>query len=148
MSRPRLLSTIGIILVICMLCVAGMYSRYVDWPSFGANAQVRRYIAEPYPVSNTYHYTYSNFMDTWELYRFKTTPDAIARLARNLNLAAPASVHSFPLIISRPPPYWWHPELLADADLYRSAVRAPDGHLYDLLYSKESGVAYLIRFDG
>jgi hypothetical protein len=87
-------------------------------------------------------------MDTWELYRFTTTPDAISHLASELNLTAPAAVHEFPMIVSRPPPYWWHPELLADAQLYRGAVRAPDGHLYDLLYSPDTGTAYLVRYDG
>lgn len=34
------------------------------------------------------------------------------------------------------------------AELYRSRERAPDGHLLDLLYSTESRLAYMIRFDG
>jgi hypothetical protein len=146
--KNRLPFMIGLIILACVLCPALGYSRYVDWPSFGAASQVRRYIPEPYPLSATYHYTYANFMDTWELYRFTTTPDGIAYLSDKLNLGAPATVHNFPLIVSRPPPYWWHPELLADAELFRSDGRAPDGRLYDLLYSPASGIAYLIRFDG
>ena len=148
MKKNRLGLAVGVIVMACALCAGAGYSRYVDWPSFGANAEVRLYIPDRYPISDTHQYTYSNFMDTWELYRFTTTPDAIVYLADELKLASPATVHEFPLIISRPPPYWWHPELLPDAELYRSSVRAPDGHLYDLLYAQDSGVAYLIRFDG
>jgi hypothetical protein len=87
-------------------------------------------------------------MDTWELYRFTTTPEAIAHLANSLNLSAPTTVHEFDMIISRPPPYWWHPESLEEGQLYRSEQRAPDGHMYDLLYSVDLGIAYFIRFDG
>ncbi|HTO99932.1 MAG TPA: hypothetical protein VMJ64_01055, partial [Anaerolineales bacterium] len=131
-----------------VLCAAFAYSRYIDWPSFSAAPQVRAYLPASYLVSDAHHYAYNNFMDNWELYRFTTTPDAIAYLANSLDLAAPASVHEFPLIVSRPPPYWWHPEALTNTSLYRSAVRASDGHLYDLLYSVEDGTAYLVRYDG
>jgi hypothetical protein len=148
MTKGRILPVVGIVVVSCGLCAAAMYSRYIDWPSFGADSPVRAYIPEPYPISETYHYTYRNFMDTWELYRFSTTPEAIAFLADDLRLADPVTVFDFPLIVSRPPPYWWHPELIPEAELYRSLARAPDGHLYDLLYAQETGVAYLIRFDG
>jgi hypothetical protein len=87
-------------------------------------------------------------MDTWELYRFTSTPEAGAYLADTLNLSSAVTVHEFPLIISRPPPYWRRPEALQEAQLYRSEQRAPDGRRYDLLYSAGSGVAYLVRFDG
>lgn len=130
------------------LCGAAIYSRHVDWPSLGGSSRVRAYIPGPYPIGDAHHYTYRNFMDTWELYRFTTTPEAIAYLADELNLSAPATVRRFPLIISRPPPYWCHPERLPEAELYRSEDRAPAGRLYDLLFSRDSGIAYLIRFDG
>jgi hypothetical protein len=87
-------------------------------------------------------------MDTWELYTFTTSPEAVAFLATTLNLGSPAPVQEFPMIISRPPPYWWHPEVLSQAELYGSEDRAPDGHNYQLLFSVETGIAYLIRFDG
>jgi hypothetical protein len=109
---------------------------------------VRAYLPDQYPVSDAHHYTYRNFMDTWELYRFSASPEAISFLAGELNLEEPVPVQKFPLIVSRPPPYWWHPELLPEADLYRSQQRSPDGHNYDLLYSAGEGIAYLIRFDG
>jgi hypothetical protein len=148
MLKNRVPLSLGLILLVCLICGGLTYSRYIDWPSFGAKGSVRFYIPDQFPISDTHHYTYSNFMDTWELYRFTTTPEAISYLATELNLASPATVHEFPLIISRPPPYWWHPELLPDAQLYRSAHRASDGHLYDLLYSPDSGIAFLVRFDG
>ena len=148
MPKHRITSFIGLVTAGCMLCGAIAYSRYVDWPSFGRSFQVREYVPEPYPISDAHHYTYRNFMDTWELYKFTTTPEAIAYLADILNLSAPVTVYEFPLIISRPPPYWWHPEILAQAKLYRSNERSPDGHRYDLIHSPESGVTYLIRFDG
>jgi hypothetical protein len=148
MRKPRLFHLLGVVAAGCLACSALAYSRYVDWPSLGGEAQVREYLPERYPLAGTHHYTYSNFMDTWELYRFTTTPEAIAYLADGLGLSAPAPVREFPLIISRPPPYWWHPETLQEAQLYRNGQRAPDGHMYDLLYSADSGVAYLIRFDG
>jgi hypothetical protein len=148
MLKSRLLLAIAGILMTCVICAAVAYSRYVDWPSFGAGAQLRAYIPASYPLSDTHQYTYNNFMDNWELFRFTTTPEAISHLAGALSLAAPATVHEFPLIVSRPPPYWWHPELLENALLYRSSVRAPDGHLYDLLYSPDTGIAYLVRYDG
>lgn len=147
-SKHLLTCLLGLATAGCLLCAATGYSRYVDWPSFGGRTQVREYIPEPYPVTNAHHYTYRNFMDTWELYRFTTTPEAIEYLADALNLSASVTVYEFPMIISRPPPYWWHPEELPQAQLYQGDKRAPDGHLYDLLYSEDSGVAYLIRFDG
>jgi hypothetical protein len=115
------------------------YSRYIDWPSIGGSAQVRGIIPQPYPITNAHHYTYRNFLDTWELYRFTTSPETIAYLGNTLNLSDPKTVHEFPMIVSRPPPYWWHPELLTEALLYRSDERAPYGHLYDLLYSEDIG---------
>jgi len=148
MSKRRIVPLVGFVSAACLLCSATAYSRYVDWPSFGGNAQVREYVPEPYPIEAAHHYTYHNFMDTWELYKFTTTPETIVYLADALNLSTPVTVYEFPLIISRPPPYWWHPEALAQASLYRSQARAPDGHNYDLLYSENSGVAYLVRFDG
>jgi hypothetical protein len=58
-----------------------------------------------------------------------------------------ASPTSFPMIVSRPPPYWWHPELPEGAR-YAGQERAPDRKKYGLLYSSASGIAYLLRFDG
>lgn len=146
--KQRISLAFALILTGCLACSALAYSRHVDWPSLGGLSEVRAYLPEEYPVQDAYHYTYRNFMDTWELYRFTTTPQAIEYLANALNLSAPATVYEFDMIISRPPPYWWHPESLPQAQLYRSEQRAPDGHAYDLLYSAAQGIAYLIRFDG
>ena len=107
-----------------------------------------RYLPDPYPLSEAHHYTYGSFMDTWELYRITSIPEAVAYMADTLNLPSAVTVHEFPLIISRPPPYWWRPEALQEAQLYRSEQQDPDGRRYDLLYSAGSGVAYLVRFDG
>ena len=148
MVRSRLPLLIGILAVACALCGGVLYSRYVDWPSFGGTQAVRTYLPEQYPISDAHHYTNRNFMDTWELYKFSTSPEAIAFLAGQLNLGPPAPVQDYPMIISRPPPYWWHPELLHEAELYPAHARAPDGHSYELLYSPDERVAYLIRFDG
>jgi hypothetical protein len=87
-------------------------------------------------------------MDTWELYRFSTSSDAVAYLVNKLNLESKGMVHTFDLIISKPPPYWWNPEHLPEAEYYQSRERALDGKLYDLLYSKVDGIVYMIRFDG
>ena len=148
MQKQRIPLVLGLVLTGCLACSAIAYSRYVDWPSLGGLTEVRAYLPEEYPVHDAYHYTYRNFMDTWELYRFTTTPEAIEYLVDALNLSAPATVYEFNLIVSRPPPYWWHPESLPEVQLYRSKQRAPDGYLYDLLYSVDLGIAYLIRFDG
>jgi hypothetical protein len=148
MRKPEISALLGLLLAGCLFCSASAYLKYIDWPSLGGDSQVRRYIPSEYPIQDAHHYTYRNFMDTWELYRFTTTPEAIAHLANSLNLSAPTTVHEFDLIVSRPPPYWWHPESLDEGQLYRSEQRAPDGHLYDLLYSVDLGIAYFIRFDG
>jgi hypothetical protein len=87
-------------------------------------------------------------MDTWELYRFTTTPEAVAFLATELSLESKGTVNNFPLIISKPPPYWWDPELLDNAELFSAKQRAADGHSYEILYSIDTGIVYLIRFDG
>ena len=139
---------IGLSFLICLLCGLVAYSRYIDFPSFDAYSEIRAYLPEPYPLTAAHHYLYNNFMDNWELYRFSTTPEAILFLASELHLESQGMVHEFPLIISKPPPYWWNPELLEEAELFRSGKRAPDGHNYDLLYSTETGIAYMIRFDG
>ena len=128
--------------------MALVYSRHVDWPSLGGTEDVRVYLPDPYPLSEAHHYTYGSFMDTWELYRITSIPEAVAYMADTLNLPSAVTVHKFPLIISRPPPYWWRPEALQEAQLYRSEQRDPDARRYDLLYSAGSGVAYLVRFDG
>jgi len=138
----------GLSLFTCLLCGVLAYSRYIDFPSFDGSSEVRAYLPEKYPITEVHHYTYNNFMDNWELYRFSTTPEAIAFLASRLHLESRGMVYEFPLIISKPPPYWWDPELLKEAELFRSSKRAPDGHNYDLLYSRETGIAYMIRFDG
>ncbi len=134
--------------LIPLACAGLAYARFIDWPSTGGTGQVRAYLPERFLAQDAHHYRYRNFMDTWELYRFRTTPEAIDYLAASLKLEPAGQVSNFPLIVSRPPPYWWHPEALPEATLYSSAERAPDGHLYDLLYAEESGIAYLIRFDG
>jgi len=142
LSKRHFFRFLGLIIAFCLFCTAIAYSRYIDWPSLGGKAQVRRIIPKPYPITDAHHYTYRNFMDTWELYRFTTSPETINYLVNALNLSDPKTVYEFPLIVSRPPPYWWHPEVLPQALLYRSEERAPDGHLYDLLYSEDIGIAY------
>lgn len=144
----RALPVIGLSLFICLLCGLVAYSRYIDFPSFDGSSDLRVYLPEKYPITDAHHYLYNNFMDNWELYQFSTTPEAIAFLASDLNLESQGRVYEFPLIISKPPPYWWNPERLKEAELFRSSKRAPDGHNYDLLYSRETGIAYMIRFDG
>ena len=110
---------------------------------------MRVYHPEAYPVKHAHHYTYGGFMDTWELYRFSTSPEGVEYLAASLNLSL------------------WRPSLNFHSSsrgrhltggIPRSCLRRPstvapkgrqtDGHHYDLLYSAESGTAYLIRFDG
>jgi hypothetical protein len=144
----RMMISIGLGVIACILCGGLGYARYVDWPSFNESKHVREYLPSQYPVQDAHFYPYRNFMDSWLLYRFTTSPEAIEFLAATLHLSPQGVVYEFPLIVSRPPPYWWHPELLPEAELYRSSERAPDGHLYDLLYSQETGVTYLIQFDG
>jgi hypothetical protein len=140
--------SISVSVVACILCSALGYARYIDWPSFDGAGHVREYLPGQYPIHDAHFYLYQNFMDSWKLYRFTTSPEAIEFLAASLHLSQEGVVYEFPLIVSRPPPYWWHPELLAEADLYRSKDRAPAGHLYDLLYSQETGIVYMIQFDG
>jgi hypothetical protein len=147
MSR-RMVVSFSISVIACILCGTLGYARYVDWPSFDESAHVREYLPIPYPIQDAHFYQYRNFMDTWEVYRFTTSPEAIDFLVTSLHLSLAGVVYEFPLIVSRPPPYWWHPELLREANLYRNRERAPNGHAYELLYSQETGVAYLIQFDG
>ena len=147
-GRGPALSIIGLGLFVCVGCGLAAYSRYIDFPSFDGSSEIRTYLPETYPITDAHHYSFNNFMDNWELYRFSTTPEAIIFLASELHLESQGVVHEFPLIISKPPPYWWNPELLKEAELFRSSQRAPDGHTYDLLYSSASGIAYMIRFDG
>lgn len=147
-SRRRLLAIPLAILAVCLVCGACVYSRYVDWPATEDADTVRAYLPEPYPVGDAHHYLYRNFMDSWDLYRFETTPEGAAHLAASLNLSSEGMVANFPMILSKPPPYWWDPELLDAAELFRSAGRASDGRIYELLYSAEGGTAYMIRFDG
>jgi hypothetical protein len=110
--------------------------------------EIREILPDEYIVSDVYHYEYRSFMDTWDLYRFSTTPAAIDFLKSKLNLEFQGIVHNYPLIISKPPAYWWDPEQEVEAELYQSSQRAADERLYELLYSQSSGIAYLIRFDG
>ena len=141
-------SIIGLGVFTCLLCGLLAYSRYIDFPSLDGSSEIRAYLPDTYPIRDAHHYSYHNFMDNWELYRFSTTLESIHFTVSELHLESQGMVHEFPLIISKPPPYWWDPELLKEAELFRSSQRAPDGHTYDLLYSSESGIAYMIRFDG
>jgi hypothetical protein len=120
----------------------------VDWPSFDGPGKVRVFVPDEYAIYDAYYYRLRGFMDTWDLYRFSTSPAAIDFLISNLNLESRGFVSNFPLIISKPPPYWWDPELLEIAELFQSKERASDGRHYDLLYSEETGIVYMIRFDG
>ena len=147
-AGSRALAILGPGLLICLACGLLAYSRYIDFPSFDGSPAIRAYLPDTYSINDAHHYSYNNFMDNWELYRFSTTPEAINFLVSELRLESQGMVHEFPLIISKPPPYWWNPELLKEAELFRSSQRAPDGHTYDLLYSSEAGIAYMIRFDG
>ena len=96
--RNRLIPALGLIILACFFCGVFGYSRYIDFPSFDASTEVRAYLPEEYPVEDAHHYSYHNFMDNWELYRFSTSPEAIAFLASELNLESQGPVHEFPLI--------------------------------------------------
>jgi hypothetical protein len=146
--NSRLLRILGYIILACLLIGIFAYSRYIDWPSGDASPEVRVYLPDQYPLSEAYHYTLRDFMDTWELYRFSTSSDAVAFLVNDLNLESQGMVNEFDLIISKPPPHWWDPEHLLEAEYYQSRDRAADGRLYDLLCSKDDGIVYMIRFDG
>jgi hypothetical protein len=100
----------------------------------GGAKQVRVHLPEQYPLENGHHYTLRAFMDSWELFRFRTSPQAVDYLKTELNLESQGMVHNFPMIVSRPPAYWWHPERLAEAEYFQSLTRADDGRLYELLY--------------
>ncbi len=147
MKRRLLRALGGTVLAVLLLGGVG-YSRYIDWPAFDDSALIRVYIPDEYPLDDAHHYTLRGFMDTWDLYRFSTSPEAILFLVAELKLESTGTVREFDLIISKPPAYWWDPELLREAEYYQSYERAADGRLYDLLYSREEGIAYMIRFDG
>jgi hypothetical protein len=57
-------------------------------------------------------------------------------------------VQNYPLIISKPPPYWWYSEKPGEAELFQSSKSVFNGRNDELLYSGKSGIVYLIRFDG
>src|ERR1051326_8582761 len=91
-AGSRVLSIFGLSLLICLLCGLTAYSRYIDFPSFDASSEIRAYLPEPYPLTDAHHYSYNNFMDNWELYRFSTTPEAIKFLASELHLQSQGMV--------------------------------------------------------
>jgi hypothetical protein len=133
---------------LCLLISAFAYALYVDWPAFDEPQAVRVYLPVEYPIEDAHHYKLRSFMDTWDLYKFTTSSSAIAHLKSELKLESRGYVQNFDLIISKPPAYWWEPEKLDEAELFQSTERADDGRLYELLYSEETGITYLIRFDG
>lgn len=141
------LSCFKIAVLLCLLMAAFAYSRYVDWPSFGDTDELRIYLPDEYQLDDPRYYQLRNFMDTWELFKFNTSPSAMEFLIDELNLESQGFVYNFPLIISRPPPYWWHPERLDEAELFQSSERAADGRHYELLYAEASGIVFMIRFD-
>ena len=124
------------------------YSRYYDWLSFNDDAHVREYVPANYPVADAHYYRFRNMVDTWELYRFNTSADAVAKLAKRLRLSSQGKVRNFALIITQPPPHWWHPEQLASAELFAARQRGPDGKNYEMLYAADTGTVYLMRFEG
>src|SRR5919205_2460775 len=95
----RAVSIMGLSLLICLLCGLVACSRYIDFPSFDGSSEIRAYLPDPYPITDAHHYSYNNFMDNWELYRFSTTPEAIIFLESELHLESRGMVHDFPLII-------------------------------------------------
>lgn len=103
-STRRSLPIAAAVLVSSSISVVYTYSRYVDWPALDGRRAARSHIPAMYAVSDAYHYTYHNFINTWELCRLTTTSDAMRHVADALALGSPSIVHEFPLIISRPPP--------------------------------------------
>lgn len=124
------------------------YSRYYDWPSFNDAAQVREYLPASYPVADAHYYQLRNMVETWELYRFNTSADAVAKLTKRLRLSSQGTVKNFAMIVTQPRPHWWHPEQLASAELFAALERGPDGRNYELLYAADTGTVYMIRFEG
>ena len=138
--RHRLLT--GLVL---MVVVVGIwYLRYIDFPSFDGETQLRE-IAEYRHEARSVHYFRSrNFMDTWHLLRAEIAPEQIEHYVPDLGLEQRGEVEHFDLIISRPPPYWWHPERLPRAVLYEGSV--PDGRSLTLRYAEESSTAYFLVY--
>ena len=143
-----LLAVVGFLVLVCILVGAFAYSFYIDFPSIDGPSEVRAYLPEKFSIEEAHYYQLRGFMDTWDLYRFTTSPEAIDYLIVLLKLESKGIVQNYPLIISKPPPYWWDPELLDEAELFESTERALDDRLYELLYSEKTGIVYLIRFDG
>jgi hypothetical protein len=146
--KRKLLAVGGLLAVVCIIVGAFAYSLYIDFPSIDGPSEVRAYLPEEYSIKEAHYYQLRGFMDTWDLYRFTTSREAIDYLIVELKLESKGIVQNYPLIISKPPPYWWNPEDLPEAELFQSRERAPDGRLYDLLYSEDEGIVYMIRFDG
>jgi hypothetical protein len=145
--RRWLLPAAALLMTLCA-CAACGYARYIDFPAGDDSVLVRAYLPEPHPLEGAHHDLLRGFMDSWELYRFETSPEGVAYLVQSLSLESQGLVYEFPLIISKPPAYWWDPEQLAEAEYFTSHERAADGYLYDLLYSEADGIVYMIRFDG
>jgi hypothetical protein len=146
--KRKILRIGGILVMVCILAGTFAYSLYIDFPSIDGPDEVRMYLPEKYSIKEAHYYQLRGFMDTWDLYRFTTSPEAIDYLIVLLKLESKGIVQNYPLIISKPPPYWWDPELLEEAELFQSTERALDDRLYELLYSRKTSIAYLIRFDG
>ena len=106
------------------------YSLYIDFPSLDGPGEVRIFLPEEYSIEDVHYYKLRGFMDTWDLYRFTTSPEAIDYLIVKLMLESKGIGNNYPLIISKPPPYWWGPELLEEVELFQSAERALDDRLY------------------
>lgn len=144
----RTITLIGLVFGLLATYVVVDYARYHGWLSFNDVAHVREYVPANYPVADAHYYRFRNMVYTWELYRFNTSVEAVAKLAERLQLSSQGKVSNFSLIITQPPPYWWHPEALASAELFAARQGGPDGKGYEMLYAEDTGTVYLMRFEG
>ncbi len=131
-------------LVVLGTVAAIWYMRHIDFPATDGMNELRQIAGYEFEARRAYYYRSRNFMDTWHLLRAEIPPTDLERYVAELALQEAGAVEYFDLIISRPPPYWWHPERIPSATLYEGWLR--NERSITLMYSADAETAYLLLY--
>ncbi len=143
-ARSRLLRNVAAAALFGASIVGVLYLRHIDWPPSDGGEELEALAGESLPARNVYFYRSRNFMDTWDLYRFEIATRSVETFATDRRLELHGQVEYFPLIVSRPPPFWWHPERLAQADLWEGTDQR--GRTYSMMHDRQTLTTYLLTY--
>ncbi len=143
-SRSRVLRNVAAAVTFAAMIGGALYLRHIDWPPNDGSDELAALAGEDLRARNVYFYRSRNFMDTWDLYRFEVSTLSLEEFAARRNLELRGQVEHFPLIVSRPPPFWWRPERLPQASLWEGTDAS--GRSYSMMHDSRSLTTYLLTY--